>query len=336
MKKQLIAIAVASALTAPVAALADVNVSATIQAEVSNFDNDTVDGIRTSDADESGGASAIAFTGSEKLDNGWTAFAKINFVFDPLANAGLGGRDSFVGLKNDAVSLSVGRMNSAYKKASVKYDPFLATSLQARGNGGMTGGAGLGHFNHSSYIEDVIEGQMTAGGFTATLQYIADEIDNQNGSNVEDGSYTGSLTYAAANWEVVGATSHVETDGDDFDSYKIGGKFWTGPLTLAVQYENAETGVLVGADSANNDDEAEILFGSATYALGNITLAGWVSQYEQDDLDGISYGIGGFYNLSKRTRLHAGYRSMDIDGDVAGTEASFQEDVVAAGIRFTL
>ncbi|MCB1874383.1 MAG: porin [Chromatiales bacterium] len=338
MNKKLLALAVAASL-APAVSFADVSVSAGIQAEISDFDNNgSLDGIRTGDADESGGYSFLKFTGSEKLDNGWTAFALINFAFNPTGNAGLTQRDSFVGLKNDVVSLSVGTINSGYKKASVAYDPFLATSLQARGNGGMSGGAGLGHFGHSSYLEDVIEVGVNAGPVAINVQYIADEIGNQNGSGVEDGSYTGSLKYSAGAFEIVGAMNHAETASGDYDGYKIGGKFHTGDLTLAAQYESTELGVFYsGATDAaggNNDDEAEILFGSATYKLGSITLAGWVANYEQDDLDGVSYSLGGFYNFSKRTRIHAGYRSTDLEGD--NGQADVEEDVVALGIRFVL
>ncbi|MCB1876105.1 MAG: porin [Chromatiales bacterium] len=339
MNKKLIALAVTSALATPFAALADVSVSAGIQTEISDFDNNgSLDGVRTGDADESGGFSFIKFTGSEKLDNGWTAFGVINFSFDPTGNAGLGQRESYVGMKNDVFTFSTGTMNSSYKAVSVAYDPFLATSLQARGNGGMSGGAGLGNFGHSSYLEDVIHVIVKSGAITADVQYIADEIANQNGSGVEDGSYVAFLKYDAGSFEVFGATNHAETSGGDFDGYKVGGKFQTGDLTLAAQYESTELGVFYGDGSGitggNSDDEAEILFGSATYKLGNITLAGWVANYEQDDLDGVSFSLGGFYNFSKRTRIHAGYRSTDLEGD--NGVADVEEDVVALGIRFVL
>ncbi len=380
MNKKLLAVAVATAVAAPVSALADVDVSAQIQVEASHFDQDNdridvrdTDGTRLSGSDASGDANFVAFSATEELGNGWTAFAKINFDFKSTGSSGLTGRDRFVGLKNDLIAISGGRINSAYKKASVRYDPFLATSLQARGNAGMSGGGDLGGFGHSSYIEDVIEVAVEPGyGFSANVQYIFDENEpldgadgfrsNQNGGTVRDGSWSAFVKWNGAlaggefgELEVMGSTSRARTDGNDdvpvspggketFTNYKLGAKWSSDALTLAGQYENAEAGVLdsfasgnpnyTGTSGGNNDDEADIWFGSATYKIGNITLAGWGANYDQKNLDGNAWALGGFYNFSKRTRLHAGFRSTDLSGD--GQVSDLDEEVWVTGLRFTL
>lgn len=352
MNKKLVALGVAAVIAAPAAALAEVSVGARLQVELTSYDDgDTNDGLYQGDVSEGSNYSALWFEGTEELGNGWTAFGKINFNLDASDDTdGIGRRDAFLGMKNEVFALSGGRINSAYKKASVQYDPFLATSLQARTNGGMSSGG----FGHTNYLEDIIEAAVKFGAISAILQYSFDDnevtfggdttnqIDDLTPLRSKDGSYSAMLSWGPGPFELFGALSHAEIDentipvgstlDDKADNWKLGGKWETGPFMVAAQYEEAELGTLNGR--VNTDDPAKIFLVTGSWDFGNWTAAGWVSQYDQDNYgDGINYALGGMYNFSKRTRLHAGYRKMDIDLDGGGTD---EEDVWTLGMRFVL
>jgi len=157
MNKNLIAIAIASALAFPISGAAEVKIIGQAQLEIVNSSGDTDEGLTLDDGakgDSIGSlnASALGITGYHDLGNGMTGLYKINFNIQADDGSGFGDRDQYIGLKGDSGTVLLGRMNTPYKASTVSYDPFLATFMQARGSNGM-GDGGVALY---SYADNVI------------------------------------------------------------------------------------------------------------------------------------------------------------------------------------
>jgi predicted porin len=323
MNKTILAAAIAAGLMVPGLAAADVKIFGAIQAETGSFDienqgaadtDDTLMGGGNSGATVGGGANAVGFKGTEKLGNGLTAYFKINTAFDTFdSSASFGARDTFVGLKGDGWHVQFGEMNSRYKAASVKYDPFLTTGLQARASGAVSGA-------HNGYAEDMMEIGFASGAFSGGFQVTWEDSTNNTDitplgqSNVVDaGSWNANVKYAANNWEI--GLSHQDLDyGDasgDADQTKVHGKWSGNGFTVAAQYEQADASTVAAAGPVRRPDGGGTIFGAP--AATGVAGAG-------DEYDSIFVALS--YNLSDSTSLHGSYASTDWEdvGGVAGAD----------------
>jgi len=327
MKKNLIALAVSAAMVAPVAAMADVTVYGIGQVEVTQYDPQASGVDSVTDVHDNHGQGRIGFKASEDLGNGMTAIVGIelkadysdNSAFDikesdvgvdingdgdTKDNAGpsLQGRDSYVGLKGGFGTVLLGRLKSPYKYAGgVKYDAFVATALEARGNGGMTAGA----FGHSSFLSNMVGYSNKFGAVKVDAAY-SPETDGE--------AYALSAMYKQGNIEAFVATIDATlTDAatDDYTATKFGGKFTTGPHSVMLQYE----------DTDKNSYGATLLFLGYQMKMGMNTL---VFQYgmndeDTDTKDSTYMVLGAYHNFSKTSSLFGGYRNTDVDGETGAT-----------------
>jgi predicted porin len=372
MNKKLLTAAIAAGLMVPGLAAADVKIFGTIQAETGNIDvndagfvngadgDDTLMGGGNSGAIWGGGSNAVGFKGTEKLGNGLSVYFKINTFFDTFdSSASFGARDTFVGIKGDGWHVQFGEMNSRYKASSVKYDPFLATGIQARAVGAVSGG-------HNGYAQDMMEVGFKSGGFSGGVQLTWEDSTNDTGivptgglSDVVDaGSWNANVKYAANGWEAGFAYQDLDygSGAGDADQWKIHGKWSGNGFSVMAQYEDVDASTAAAAASPRPDggstifgiiptaggaaDDYDALMISATYAFSDsTTLAGRYSNTDWDDLggaagadvDGDHWAIGVIHNLSKRTHVYGGY--MDNEYDMSGSSADVEVDAWGLGMR---
>ncbi len=345
MNKKLLVVAVATAFAIPMAAQAELKLSGTVQAEIGSVDIGNSDDRITTSADNGGtispggGPNKIRLDFDEKLGAGLDAFGRVDWAFDTSHGSGFKDREAFVGLKGSNAHFKMGRVQGIYKSVRV-IDPFYSTGAQGRRAGGMTGSA----YGHNGFMDNIIEIGFKGGGFSATLQGVADEPSEK------DGDLLIGLDYDAGNWGIFAAGAYqdfeldkVDTnpidDDDDEDNNrgnaKVGGWFKTGGLKLGLQYEMGEIGTLqqegLGSRELRPGDtgEGDYVFGSAAYTMGNITLGAWVGGYmsDDDDEDAMSYSLGAAYSFSKRTMAYAAYHDTNSDNDARDWDA------FAAGVR---
>jgi predicted porin len=327
MNKKLMAAAVGAALVAAPAfsAQAAVKVSGKIEVELVNvnFDSDAMEDL-TQQGDDNG-MSRLVFDASEDLGNGLKAIGRLAFQYDPSNNDGEKNRDQWVGLKGGFGAFLAGRLATPYKMyGGVKWDPFVATFLQARRSGGMSGDA----TGHNSFVDDVLAyATPKMGGFDATVAYIADEND---ATGVGDGTWTVGARWKGGPIEVIGAALHLENA--DADQAKVGVRYKSGGLKAFVQYEDVDVGGSVRANGntlVGQLGEGSFLLVGAGYKFGNNSIDGQVGGFDADgsgsDVDYFALGLTHFF--SKKTRVYAGYASTDVDGGEAA-------DMLGAGIRF--
>ena len=383
MNKNLLAIAVGAALvTAPMFASAAVKVYGHAQVEVGTVD----DGSNSNTVVTDNARGRIGISASEKLGNGLTAMAKFEFKTDTTdntegkctvkgatgatcsTNAALAGRESMVGLKGSFGTVQLGNLKGAYKYyGGVKYDAFVATLLEARGNNGMSKDElGNAAFGHNQFISNSIS-YMTPkmGGFSGWLTYSPDEAGDGRGS---DGDYALGAKFKQKNFEVFVAA--VNNDQDDAvavktkgDGIKFGGMYKFGNFKIMGQYESLDVSnaAAISDDKADTDVSAEVdiyfLAGQAKFG-NNVIVAQFgnrdVSYRDatEDDADDVVNGgwdddywtIGLIHNMSKKTRLTAGFSSHGVtevtdinyneSNDTYSTETSSSDtDIFAVGMR---
>jgi hypothetical protein len=165
MNKQILTLACAAGLVAPMASYADIKVSGMIQAEAisyegadgqngvminrttspatsfaandrQNFTNDSLGTILNE------GPNHIMFDFDEKLGSGLYAEARYTGAFNTSGNFGSSfiGEEAWVGLRASSFHVRYGTLVGAYKASFEMVDPWAWTSLQTRGTGGGMSG----------------------------------------------------------------------------------------------------------------------------------------------------------------------------------------------------
>ena len=168
MNKKLLAVAIGAALSTPMLVQADVKVGGMAQVEIAYEETETTTGAaptvtvsNTTTEDNSRGRFWI--TADEDLGNGMKGLAHFEFrvdttgvceseaggstcgTTDNVAGAGANEtganvREKYVGLQTKLGTVKLGSIQQPYKYAGgVKWDAFVTTNLEARGNGGMSG-----------------------------------------------------------------------------------------------------------------------------------------------------------------------------------------------------
>jgi hypothetical protein len=343
MNKNIIALAVAGALAAPLAAQAEVKVSGQLQVELTSLsaDKELVDagivteGLYLHDAQEggnpdSGNYGAVTVSASEDLGNGMKALAKANFkvkAADTL-DAGIGTRDAYIGLSGNFGTILTGTMSTPYKSSTVKWDPFLATAGQARGNFGASG-------LHNSYAENVLAYTNKFGPAKVVLATSFDEED-RDGDGEADGDNTNTASINVPFGPVEVALAYLDNSAvDDGDATKVGVKYAAGAFGVSFQYETLGAGAMVTAKDDLVDEFADLgvagvaadgetfMLVNGTYTMGANTFAISYGQNTQDyvvlgadeSIDNTHMTAGVVHSFSKTTSVHAAYTDVDVDGE---------------------
>lgn len=365
MHKQIMSVAAAAALAAPLAVQADVTLSGAIQAEigtveVAGADRVTVSTDNTGTISSGGGPNKLRFDIDESLGGGLKAYARADWGFNTTTgsdDSNFGNREKFLGFKSSSGAyFRVGRIEGAYKTAT-KIDPFYGTGAQMRCGGGESCGGDGKQFTHSSFVDNVFEVGFNNSGFKVALQGVFDEATKM------DGSYLADIEYGNDMFTVFGAYSnYAVADADDMSNWKVGGKFNFAGASLGLQYEDAEMGAgYMGDPLTSANMQGQFISLSASYSIDKVILGAWVGSFIEDtsgnnesvdDLgnvsdeisnigdnlnnfgDSMSYSLGAIYAFSNRTLVYAAYHSTDSDStDAAGDDNVADWNAFAAGVR---
>lgn len=324
MKKLILATAVSLAATVPTAAMADITMGGQLEIGIVNASGDgTTEGLQLSDAWEGGQpnrgfGSHFWVKGAHKLSDSLTGLWKLNTIptWDSGGAVALARRDAFVGLKGGFGTVLLGRINSPYKTSTVKWDPFLATFLQARGNEGMTG------FGHNSYLENVVA-YAKKFGKVAFVGAIALDESNDNPADTEtDADHAAALSLNVPVGPVEIALAYLGTGGiggsidgtSDIEAIKLGVKFKTGGLTLAGQYETIDRG-------GNDAFDQAFVTGSFKASSNTISVSYGTAMSENDAQDDSTYvALGLRHAFSKKFSGLVGVTKTENSGFTNGND----------------
>ncbi|MDP2398740.1 MAG: porin [Burkholderiales bacterium] len=302
MQKKLIAVAVAGALAAPAAALA--------QSTVQIFGNMYMEyGFLNQSANNVGGAdpanpdflqspgSEIGFRGEEKLGGGMSAWFQCTSTADIRGQGpqGFCSRNSAVGLRGSFGNFFVGLWDNPYKRSRV----------------GNTGARDTGAFGTSHLLH----------GGPGTLQIGANPQDfarrQANSINYDTpvfGGFQGMISVTSTNSSTALAAAAPTAKQRNVS---VAGMYRQGPLSLGLGWaENSKT------YAAGTDSDAWHL--SAAYQLGDVRLGGAYVRMDGNptaatNVERTNWHLGAEWKVQGPHNVHFGYTHV---GDVKGTAGS--------------
>lgn len=327
MKKKLIALAIAAAVSAPAFAdTSNVNVYG-----VAHVSFDLTDNGNTSTHKVSSNQSRLGLKGSEDLGDGLSAVWQIEqtiLVDNSGAGNGLATRNTFLGLSSASAGTALlGRHDTPYKMATRGLDLFADTIADNRGLMGTTaGGAGFTAV-HDTRLTDVVAYVSPAmGGFTGIIAYVAG-AETATAGQVKgaawsmaglygDGPLNASLSYQVVDVGTAGSGTMGGLGGlganDKAKAWKLGGGYTMDAITVNAAYEN--TSNTIGGLSAAGQNNWYL---GGKYSFGNdaiklaYTSAGDVQATTNTGATQLALGYD--HSLSKRTTVYALYTRISND-----------------------
>ena len=320
MKKNLIALAVASAIAAPVA-MADAPV---VYGQINvAVDSVTDEGMRTSDRD-----SRLGIKGSEDLGNGLKAVYKMEFgikVGDAfgttgtidggtdkaVTSSGISGRNAYVGLAGGFGTVLLGRHDTPLKMSQAK-DLFGDSSYADMGKSDLVGKLGLSGKNGELRLDNVIA--YVSPSFSGVKVVLAG-VGAENGTNDASltNAYSAAIMYGSTKkgLYLAAAVDHADDqiDADEWDHMRLSAQYKTGGLIANATYQTFKDGV-----SAKNTDEGTNTQFQLGYKMGKFMPK---AKYSTTDFeatskkDGSAYALGLNYSLGKKTTAYVEYVNSD-------------------------
>ncbi|MCG5541544.1 MULTISPECIES: porin [unclassified Halorhodospira] len=344
MKKQLITLATATAMAAPVAVLADSHDDgmswfdlygrAHLSLDFEGYDNDAGDAGSLQVHDR---RSRLGIQGENELDNGVTAFYQYEIQmnldsFEDLQNLLENGdamRDTFVGLRSDELGqLRAGRLGILN---SIAYGPGNYFATQAG---------------------DPANILATATPLPARYGFVQDDpLDyqdpNDQGGDRPDGDSSIAVEYETPAFGPVSARailmpSHVDVDGDQEHNWMVMVDYSDGPLslqgtvaewyTVGVEDDEANPNTPDLVPDGDLDDSSMVFAIQGNYDLGGMNVGGGALTVsaDEDDSDNSAVWFGG--NMPVTDRGTAKAQLSHLSGDRSDSDAS----IFAVGYDFAL
>ncbi|MDP1926737.1 MAG: porin [Thiobacillus sp.] len=333
MKKSLIALAVASAVSAPAfAATANVDVYGRMAFSVDYVDTNDLVGDGADVVTGRDNVSRFGIKGTEDLGNGLAAIWQVETQLNTATTTGgTSLRNTFIGLSSKSLgTVILGRHDTPYKLATGSLDIFSDTAGDYNTIIGTTK-AGTIYDNRAPQMIAYMSPTWTGFSFAAAYAEVK--------SNENDPAQVGG---AAAN--------------DNIQAYSVMGKYVNGPIFASLAYENvagdagfggstategteamkAGLGVKLGAlqlgavyemidsDAAHSANERDAYYVNAMYSIGAFDLKAAYGMAEDGEGNVVGstallnnsstemdyYAVGVDYNLSKRTKLFGLYTTL--------------------------
>ena len=330
MNKKLITLAVAAAMVAPLAAVAETTLYGRLDNALTWWDLDIkqdragnkldrADRIDEQAWDTTTGTTRIGVKGSEDLGNGLKAIFQAEWAFnsteggstdDGGGDGNLKNRLGYVGLAGGFGTVAIGRQWTPYYGAVNKTDVFNNPASEASANGNYLGLTRVG--NAVAYASP------NFGGFTVKTALI---IDGETGLGDSDGVDAWNPSIEYNNGPISIGASYLGYDDDIVagngdepeDRWGISGSYNFGMFKLIAQYEDRDETENDITGDLDNETDAWTLLGEAY--LGNNILRAQYGQVDNDAFDDELdvWAIGIQHNFSKATRVYAEYYSNSHD-----------------------
>jgi predicted porin len=324
--KKVLSLAIAAALVAPVAAMADATIYGKVRQSldiVSDERDETaeVDEIQINDR-----TSRFGVKGSEDLGNGLTGVYKIEYgvkistdsqSHEFKGDGSLSARNAFVGLAGGFGTFVIGRHDTPLKISTGSLDYFGDTIVD----------------NNTDYTESFVDRRAdgtiayispSLGGFTAAVALVPGE--NSEADGIADafsiaGMFSNSGIYASLAYEAGDQEIDVLSAGGlgDLSQTRLGLGYDGGAFKIGFAYE-----IMTVENPGDGDDLVDSASGMLNAAIkagpGFVALKAFSYADDANEAnDHTGAGIGYHYNMSKRTQLMVNAVSStfdDQDGDV--------------------
>jgi len=312
MKKSLIALAVAGAVTAPMVAQADATLYGKLEAVLQAKENKDVD-LFMDDV-------IVGLKGSSETSvEGLTAIYKVELEFNEAS--GLSDDDKTVDMAASETSRPV-TTRYAYVGATGAFGTVLAGRVAnptdiVEGYGDVSNKAGELYGNPDRLGSALAYLSPSFSGFDFYVAGIMDGSvtgDKTNGSDVDGyvlgANYmVGDLSLSVGYWDLDSSYSMNDAGSNNVDdNILLGGSYAFGPLALGLAYEKTSY--------EGTSDESDLYGISAVYTAGAVAPYIQYSQLEMDnadDEDEVALGLN--YALGKKAGVGVEYSSYDDGSD---------------------
>jgi len=309
MKKSILALAVAAALTAPLAAQADTILYGSARVSVDYVDEGSTDPFDNDNGvwDVTNNSSRLGVLGSEDLGGGLSAIYQYEFGVDVTDGGNLeSNRPKYVGLKGGFGQISLGTQETPYYHVAGIIDIF--NTDRSLGSTAFLGGSFNGFKLNPGNDRDLADGSLFRlenslyyttpdfNGFSAEAMLVMNGASNDN-QGYSDSIDLWNLTAKYSNGPFFAGISYLQLDGDDnvslgeladgtnlsidldLNQWIVGLGYTGGPFSVGLIYEQGtinEFGLLGTARFdgvrllGNNDASNWYLTGE--YRFGNNTI----------------------------------------------------------------
>jgi predicted porin len=319
MKQKLIALAIASALSAP--AFAD-NANITVYGKafltLDSHNNGTNTSMRVNT-----NASRFGVKGSEDLGDGLKGLFQYEVEMDADGSGGNGlgkTRNSYFGLQGDFGKVALGIHDTPFKVAHNKIELFdNTTSWSATNVIGRSAGK-----NYNTRQKNMVQyWTPKMGALSAAIMYSPDEAKT---STSNKGIMSMSATFAQDNiYAAAGYESRADvTVGTTDSAFRLVGKFDLADAWVGAMLENIKTNTSTTASVTGNNVElvggVKMGAGSiaASFAKAGSTAVGTAAANDVNNI-AIKYA----YKFSKRTEGFVAYGSKKTNGATSVTATTF-------------
>ncbi|MCU7918053.1 MAG: porin [Candidatus Thiodiazotropha sp. (ex Epidulcina cf. delphinae)] len=323
--KKVLSLAIAAALVAPVAAMADATIYGKVRQSLDVVSDERSSASEVDNIQINNRTSRLGVKGSEDLGNGLTAVYKIEYGVNISTNPGgnefsgdgsLGARNAFVGLAGGFGTVVLGRHDTPLKISTGSLDYFGDTAVD----------------NNLNYTESLVDRRAdgtlayispSLGGVTLAAALVPGENNEADGladayslaAMYSNAGIFASLAYEGAD----GNIDAIGVDGADLDQFRAGFGYDGGMFKVGVIFENVTVENPAGGDL--QDSDSVMVNGAIKAGPGMVAVK--IFDYADDasdanDHDG--FGVGYHYGLSKRTQVMANYVGSSFDnrdGDVS-------------------
>lgn len=339
MQKKIIALAIASALTAPAMAFADATVYGLAALSVDMFK----DGATTTSHKYNrlvSNNSRIGFKASEDLGGGLSAIVQMEgtVMMDVgVTGTSLFNRNTFLGLKsNDMGTLILGLHDTPYKIATRKLDVFgdtiAADNRSANGVKIMGSDHDVRLGNVIAYVSPSLSGLTIAAAsvFGAETAPTVATADKKGSAMSLAGMYDNGPIYAALGYQTIkfgdagtGDLGSATSVDDKATAFKLGGSYKMDAFMLGAVIEKMTYKPVAGGDTkgtnlylaakfaVSSTDAVKLAYGTR----GETETAGTKNKNKATLL-----AVGYDHSMSKATTVYALYSKVSVD-NAAGTAA---------------
>jgi predicted porin len=311
MKKNMIALAVATAFAAP-AVMAEATLYGLANLTVWQASGDEVDDSGTGEIGISSVASRIGVKGSNDLGDGLKAVYQMEFQIDMANGSGINkNRNNFVGLAGGFGTVMLGQLDTPNKSAMGKVDMFAdtagdmsSTTVDITGDQDDANWAGtidgeVRAKNSLTYVSPKFEGVQVA------VQMSGATTDNEDRGTSYSITYTGveGLTVALSGDKDIKGAQDTLADRN--------------ALSVVYKVDNMQFGLIHEMnDFTNWDEKATTTLVNASYKMDKMTIAAQYAKSDSNDNDWYKSSnatIGVKYGFNKSTTGYAAYNSRKTD-----------------------
>jgi predicted porin len=262
-------------------------------------------------------------------------------------------RESMIGLKiGKAHQVQFGNLKSPYKySGGVKYDSFVATTLQARQGSsnvsGIGGAMSSGARGHGGFIEDSIAYKGNFGPVSVWAAYSPDETSQDSGQYASLGVTAkvssfqfGVATMSRSSCDSTGTAPLCTASNGEYSAAKLFGSWSKAGHTVRAQVESTDQDAATGSVTGT---EADFMYLNYQFKMGKHMIDVAIGEKDQtttfttgtpaasyasaNDVDWSRLAYA--YNFSKTTRVFAGITSTD---DKGTTTSDNDVDVLSVGM----